>query len=234
MDILETDAHHRRKLAAEARGRTVRLLPFLVSCALYFGLWLPEPSWPSAVTKILPVLSLVLFIWSESNGSWTPYAQGIFWGLLCSCAGDICLVWPDLFLPGAGAFAIAHLCYLWALGLRPVRPVAFMLTAVVWTATLVCLKPCLDSPVLGCAGIYSALLLAAACRSLSRLPSPHWSPWLVACGFLLFAASDAILVFDRFCLPLPRARLVVMVTYYMAQSLIAASVVGEAIHWKDI
>lgn len=86
----------------QARGRTVRLLPFLVSCALYFGLWLPEPSWPSAVTKILPVLSLVLFIWSESNGSWTPYAQGIFWGLLCSCAGDICLVWPDLFLPGIG------------------------------------------------------------------------------------------------------------------------------------
>uniref|UniRef100_A0A8D0GD00 lysoplasmalogenase n=1 Tax=Sphenodon punctatus TaxID=8508 RepID=A0A8D0GD00_SPHPU len=94
MDILETDAQYRRKLAANTWGLLIRLLPFGVSCALYFLFLLPEPDPFSALVKCLPVLSLTFFVVAQSlsKGQWDPYARNIFWGLLCSAVGDACLV----------------------------------------------------------------------------------------------------------------------------------------------
>lgn len=58
----------------------------------------PQPSWPEALLKCLPVLCLVLFLGTvPSSGVCTQLLQG---ALLCSAMGDACLVWPETFLHG--------------------------------------------------------------------------------------------------------------------------------------
>ncbi|WP_374712572.1 lysoplasmalogenase [Symbiobacterium terraclitae] len=67
-------------------------------------------------------------------------------------------------------------------------------------------------------GVISLMVLAAAA---TRSPA-------VFAGALLFYLSDAILAWNRFIRPLPRADLGVMSAYFAAQYLIALSVVGMA------
>lgn len=76
------------------------LSPFFLSCAVYFLLWSPEnqPSWVGALIKCLPILYLVVFLWTVyPSGSYSLLLQG---ALLCSAVGDSCLIWPEAFLHG--------------------------------------------------------------------------------------------------------------------------------------
>uniref|UniRef100_A0A8C8SSJ7 lysoplasmalogenase n=1 Tax=Pelusios castaneus TaxID=367368 RepID=A0A8C8SSJ7_9SAUR len=180
MDILETDTRYRRKIAADAKNRHLKLLPFLASCGLYFALWLPEPSWFSAGVKSLPLLSLAFFLVAQAwgDGAWTSSARQVCWGLLCSSVGDICLVWQHLFLPGMAAFALAQVCYLWALGLHPVRPLLLLLAMLAWAGSYAALWPCLSGLYVPAVGGYGALLVAVFWRALGPPPPPP--PWLLA------------------------------------------------------
>ncbi|XP_044843888.1 lysoplasmalogenase-like [Mauremys mutica] len=231
MDILEKDTCYPPTFAADAKSRLLKLLPFLASCGLYFALWLPEPSWVSTSVKSLPVLSLVWFLTAQAwgDGAWTPAARWICWGLMFSSVGDACLVWPQLFIPGMAAFALAHVCYIWALGLRPARPWLLLLLALGWAGAYATLWPCLGGPYVPAVGGYSALLAAMAWRALAR-PPPHLA---VATGSLLFMASDLVLAWDHFCAPVPHARLMVMGSYYAAQGLIAAWAPRASPRWKE-
>ena len=58
-------------------------------------------------------------------------------------------------------------------------------------------------------------------RGAPATPAP--SGMLALAGALLFMSSDGVLAFDRFARRFPAAYAVVMVTYYAAQTLIAAS-----------
>lgn len=76
------------------------LSPFIVTCSIYFLLWIPEDqtTWVSALVKSLPVLSLVLYLWAlSSGGSYTWLLQG---ALMFSAVGNACLIWPETFLHG--------------------------------------------------------------------------------------------------------------------------------------
>ncbi|CAM5173603.1 unnamed protein product [Eretmochelys imbricata] len=231
MDILETDTRYHRNSAADATSRRLKLLPFLASCGLYFALWLPEPSWVSTGVKSLPLLSLVFFLTAQAwgDGAWTPSARRVRWGLMFSGVGDACLVWPQLFLLGMVAFALAHICYIWALGLRPARPWLLLLLALAWAGAYTMLWPCLGGPYVPAVGGYGALLAAMGWRALSQ--SPHHLA--MATGSLLFMASDLVLARDHFCAPVPWARLIVMGTYYAAQGLIAAGAPRASPRWKE-
>ncbi|XP_037744332.1 lysoplasmalogenase [Chelonia mydas] len=231
MDILETDARYHRNIAADATSRCLKLLPFLASCGLYFALWLPEPSWVSAGVKSLPLLSLIFFLKAQAwgDGAWTPSARRVCWGLVFSSVGDTCLVWQQLFLPGMVAFALAHVCYIWALGLRPARPELLLLLALAWAGAYTMLWPCLRGPYVPAVGGYGALLAAMGWRALAQSP-PNLA---MATGSLLFMASDLVLARDHFCAPVPWARLIVMGTYYAAQGLIAAGAPRASPHWKE-
>uniref|UniRef100_A0A8C4Y9N1 Lysoplasmalogenase TMEM86B n=1 Tax=Gopherus evgoodei TaxID=1825980 RepID=A0A8C4Y9N1_9SAUR len=145
-------------------SRCHKLLPFLASCGLYFALWLPEPSWVSAGVKGLPLLSLVWFLTAQAwgDGAWTPAARRVRWGLMFSSVGDFRLVWPQLFIPGVVAFALAHVCYIWALGLRPNRPWLLLLLVLAWAGAYATLWPCLGGPYVPAVGGYGALLAAMA------------------------------------------------------------------------
>ncbi|XP_054395049.1 lysoplasmalogenase TMEM86B isoform X3 [Pongo abelii] len=79
------------------------LSPFILSCCVYFCLWIPEDqlSWFAALIKCLPVLCLAGFLWIMSpSGGYTRLLQG---ALVCSAVGDACLIWPEAFLPDSAS-----------------------------------------------------------------------------------------------------------------------------------
>ncbi|XP_020859887.1 lysoplasmalogenase TMEM86B [Phascolarctos cinereus] len=194
----------------------LRLGPFSASCTLYFLLWLPsdEPSWTSALVKCLPVLCLALLV--HTTAHWGPYGRFIREGLLCSALGDVFLIWPNRFLFGMTAFAAAHLLYVRALGWLPLRPVLLESVLAAFGLYLGLLQPHLQSSLRVAVFVYAAVLGLMLWRALAR-------GRLAALGGLFFSVSDAVLAWDTFVRPLPAGRLIVMVTYYAAQALLALS-----------
>uniref|UniRef100_A0A087XNB4 lysoplasmalogenase n=2 Tax=Poecilia formosa TaxID=48698 RepID=A0A087XNB4_POEFO len=110
MDILETDAYDKRRRRNMSCALLLSLLPFFLSSALYFYLWTPDlvPSVVSAGVKAAPTLLLATVVLSWNGGQ---SVLGVAGGLIFSAVGDCCLVWPELFIHGMGAFAVAHLLY---------------------------------------------------------------------------------------------------------------------------
>ncbi|XP_017657025.1 lysoplasmalogenase isoform X2 [Nannospalax galili] len=192
------------------------LVPPILSCFLYFLLWIPkdQPSWLSALVKCLPLLCLVVFLWAVASGrSYTQLLQG---ALLCSAVGDACLIWPETFLHGMAAFSAAHLLYIRAFGLSPLQPGLLLFTIpaslMYYSLLLQHLEPDMVLPVVA----YGLILNAMLWRALAWGRSAGW-------GALLFMISDGVLAWDIFVQPLPFAHLLVMTTYYAAQLLIALS-----------
>ncbi|XP_057567104.1 lysoplasmalogenase [Hippopotamus amphibius kiboko] len=192
------------------------LIPFFLTCAIYFLFWSPEnqPSWVGALIKCLPILHLAVFLRTvHPGGSYSLLLQG---ALLCSAVGDCCLVWPEAFLYGMAAFAMAHLLYIWAFGLTPLKPgllLPVLLVSIPYHGFLLWhLPPDMVLPLTA----YSLVLAAMLWRGLARGGSAGW-------GALLFTLSDAVLAWNTFAYPLPHAHLVIMTTYYAAQVLIGLS-----------
>lgn len=123
---------------------------------------------------------------------------------------------PPLSPPGMAAFAVAHLLYLWAFGLTPLKPgllLPILLASIPYYGLLLWhLPPDMVLPLTA----YSLVLAVMLWRGLARGGSTCW-------GALLFTLSDAVLAWNLFVHPLPHAHLVVMATYYAAQVLIALS-----------
>ncbi|EHH59904.1 lysoplasmalogenase TMEM86B isoform X1 [Macaca fascicularis] len=192
------------------------LSPFILSCCVYFCLWIPEdqPSWVAALVKCLPILGLAGFLWVVCPGG--GYSRLLQGALLCSAVGDACLIWPGAFLPGMAAFATTHLLYVWAFGFSPLQPGLLLLIILAsgpyLSLVLQHLEPDMGLPV----AAYGLILMAMLWRGLARGGSAGW-------GALLFTLSDGVLAWDTFVQPLPHARLVVMTTYYAAQLLITLS-----------
>jgi len=148
--------------------------------------------------------------------------------------GDILLLLPGPgFLAGLVAFLLGHVCTI--AGLTPSLPPA---TALAFVGAALALGVTLYRPIsrglrirdqrhlLGPVGAYTAvigLMFAAAWATLLR---PDWSPvrrLLAIGGASLFAASDAMLAWERFVSSSRSGPLRVMVTYHLAQMALAAS-----------
>lgn len=111
---------------------------------------------------------------------------------------------------------MAHLLYLWAFGLTPLRPGLLLpvaLVSVLYYGLLLLHLPASMVPALAA---YSLVLASMLWRGLARGGTVCW-------GALLFTLSDSVLAWDTFVQPLPHARQVVMTTYYAAQLLITLS-----------
>ncbi|XP_008063277.1 lysoplasmalogenase [Carlito syrichta] len=196
------------------------LSPFLLACCTYFLLWIPEdqPSWVSALVKCLPVLCLAGFL--EAVPSGRGYVRLLQGALVCSAVGDACLIWPEAFLHGMAAFATAHLFYLWAFGLAPLKPGLLLLVLLASTPYLGFLLLQLPPDMIPPVTAYGLVLTAVLWRGLARGGSTAW-------GTVLFVLSDGVLAWDAFAQSLPHARLVIMATYYAAQLLLALSALGH-------
>ncbi|GAB3787808.1 lysoplasmalogenase [Nocardioides ungokensis] len=182
-------------------------------------------TWAKPATLVaLIVAATVLGAPDSTPGRWLLLALGF--GLL----GDIALLGDSLtrFRAGVAAFLVGHLAYLacfatlglprpaWSWAVLLVLLGSFVATREVLPATHRLDGAALSVPVAVYTAAIGAMLVCA------------WftGEWLVALGATVFVASDATLSVDRFVRPIPRAHLVVMVTYHLGQALIVAGVLA--------
>jgi uncharacterized membrane protein YhhN len=148
-------------------------------------------------------------------------------GLVLSLAGDVLLMLPgDHFVPGLGAFLLAHVAYVVGLavaGLDPLGVLAGLLVVgaafgLVGTRLLGGLRATrseLAGPVTAYMAVISAMVVCAF----------GTGDGVAIAGAVLFYASDALIGWGRFVRPVDWGRLAVMVTYHLGQLLLVLSLV---------
>jgi len=211
-----------------------RLLPWLavLSGALAIGAFIG--AWPPAwafLFKPLTTLLVIGFAWPRGR---TQPRQRRFVriGLALSLLGDIALLWPaEGFLPGLVAFLLAHLAYIAAFCV-PARLAARPLVFVVYAAAAALILSQLWAGVPG--ALRAPVLAYVLCLATMAAQAGVW--WRVAVGRadailarhaaiggLLFMVSDSLLAINKFAVPLPFSPLWILLTYWVAQGFIAAS-----------
>jgi alkenylglycerophosphocholine hydrolase len=179
-----------------------------------------------------------LIAWFTSAGGWQG---GLIWfgvGLMLGMVGDVVLELPArYFLIGLAAFLFGHLSYIagyLAVGIA-LRPESLLIILVLagsagWNFIRLLRamrrKPentALLAPVLA----YGVVItLMAICAGLTLI-NPSWPFWAAVCcavGGTLFLVSDTVLGYQQFVKPLRHSGLIIMVTYHLAQFLIAGGV----------
>ena len=187
---------------------------------------------PAGVLKPLPVLVLALAVITRGDPSTGIYAASVAAGLVCSAFGDVSLVFPGGFIAGLSAFLVAHLCYIRAFAAEArMGPLAAAAAVVLiaFAASMFCyLRPHLARRLVAPVAVYVTILCTMAWCAVARaLASPELAGAAAAAvGSTFFLASDSVLAIDRFAHRFAAAHGIVMVTYYLAQLLIAASVLA--------
>lgn len=157
------------------------------------------------------------------------YRRWVAVGLLLSTLGDVFLMLPgDYFVPGLVSFLAAHCAYLWALRMRAkwaARALPYAIYVAVIAAVLWLLWPgvpaALRLPVL----IYVVALgaMAAQASVVWRVHRDRACA-LAALGGTLFVFSDSMIAINRFVVPFEYSKAVILLSYWVAQWLIASSV----------
>jgi len=182
---------------------------------------------PTGVLKPLPVALGLLWATLCGPAVSEPYRWLVVAGLACSMAGDVFLLSKERFVPGLASFLVAHLFYTAAFApdgglvwwpLLVLGGVALLLLRVLWPHL-----GAFRGPVLGYVAVIATMAWQAVVRG-GATGTPQPSGLLAAVGSVIFMSSDATLAYDRFARRFAGAHAVVMVTYYTAQLLIAASV----------
>jgi uncharacterized membrane protein YhhN len=181
--------------------------------------WLAGPG--RAIVKAIPVLMLAA--WVAINRPAAP-AWLVTVGLAASAAGDILLdLGASTFLPGVGAFALAHVLYTAAFTLMDgrLRPLA-ALPFVAWGALVVWrVMPGLGpeaAPVI----LYVAIITAMMWRSAAQAAGvSSRGAWFGVVGAVLFGASDTLIALGRWGRLVADGRLV-MLLYWAGQAGIAS------------
>ncbi|MFH6565741.1 MULTISPECIES: lysoplasmalogenase [Pseudomonas] len=181
------------------------------------------------LSKPVPVLALLGWL---QDARPSPYRRWISLGLLFSLLGDILLAWPqDLFVWGLGAFLFAHLAYLKAYLVDCRRPallaLALALLAGVSLFSVMAAKGLGD--LLIPVAVYALAISAMLWRALARLGTriSKGSAWLAAAGALAFVVSDSLIGIDRFVLPFGAAPYLIILSYWLGQWGITASVFSQ-------
>lgn len=184
--------------------------------------------WPLlALAKPLTTILIIGCAWQR--GGPARRRAAILAGLLLSLAGDVALLWPkEGFLIGLVAFLLAHLAYLVAFTASTrlaARPLAFAAYAAVAGLILWRLWPgvpaALQLPVVVYVAALASMAAQAACWALAE--PGDVAARSAALGGALFVASDASLALNKFSMPFELAPLVILLSYWSAQALIALS-----------
>ncbi|XP_015424064.1 PREDICTED: lysoplasmalogenase-like protein TMEM86A, partial [Myotis davidii] len=219
----------------QVKSEGPKLVPFFKATCVYFVLWLPSssPSWVSALIKCLPVFCLWLFLLAHGLGFLLahPSATRIFVGLIFSTLGDAFLIWQDqgYFVHGLLMFAVTHMLYASAFGMRPLALRTGLVMAVLSVLFYAFLYPGLSGPFTYLVGAYVALISFMGWRAIAGLrlvgAAWRWTELAAGSGAVLFIISDVTIAVNKFCFPVPYSRAIIMSTYYAAQMLIALSAV---------
>lgn len=177
--------------------------------------------------KPIPVLVLAALVLPREG----RYCRLVVAGLALSAVGDVFLeLGPQRFLPGVGAFFLAHLAYIAAFlsAEKRLRPLAALPALLLGILVFPRLLPGLEKqnlfvPVL----VYTVALCVMVWRSLARLAPGAAAPlYAGALGAFAFALSDSLLALDRFApegAPIPGVRYAILGLYWLGQLGIALS-----------
>lgn len=172
--------------------------------------------------KAVPVLALAAWVSLRSR---QPLGRLTAAGLVLAAVGDV-LLDAGLFLPGLGAFLLAHVLYTLAFLSAESRPaLARALPFAAWgLGTFALLRPGLGSLTLP-VGAYVVVITVMMWRAAARVGSPQAgrAAWLGLAGALAFGASDTLIAVTRFLQPIEGVRLPIMLLYWLGQWGIAAS-----------
>ncbi|MGP1628492.1 MAG: lysoplasmalogenase [Giesbergeria sp.] len=183
---------------------------------------------------LIAIVFVVISAYQSSARGRFDYKSWLLLGsaLLCSLAGDIALMLPDLFIPGLVSFLLAHLAYI-ALMRHGVRwfaqrsalaatlSVAAAMYVWLWQAGL---PPQLRAPV----AVYVLVIALMAAQAVGRAAELQTeAARTVALGACIFMVSDSVLAVNRFVQPVPMASLWVLATYYAAQFCIVHGMVQQ-------
>ncbi len=196
----------------------------LLAIAMWFVAFLVEADWVRLVTKPLPVLALIPFAVAGSVAG-RPLAVG----LACGAMGDV-LLELGLFVPGLVAFLLGHIAYVSALA-RDTRRwrLSFLPVFLLYSGTLLALLWSRLGPMRAPVAVYAlsltALLWRAAvrCEAVAADPARATKGALGLVGAVSFAFSDSLIAVTRFHGPFVGARPLILVTYWVAQALLVAS-----------
>ncbi|KAM9495944.1 lysoplasmalogenase TMEM86A-like [Clarias gariepinus] len=222
-------------LVTVVKNEGIKLVPFFIATCVYFVLWLPtsNESWFSALVKCLPIICLWAFLLFHGITFLRAHssARKILAGLIFSALGDAFLIKNgDVnFNEGLLMFAIAHILYSFAFGMKPLNLRAGLVIGIISGLCYSFLYPCLSGISTLLVAIYIALIGTMAWRATAGvlLTNDLWT-WtkLSAClGAVLFMVSDLTLAMNNFCFSVPYSHAIIMATYYAAQMLIALSAV---------
>lgn len=203
------------------------LLLAVTGAAVFLYAQLVRSSALGLLSKGIPVIALLLWLRQAPPDT---YRRWISAGLLCSLAGDLLLQWPnDLFVFGLGAFLLAHLAYLRAYlsDCRQPAWLALILAALTGAGVFTLLTRADLGALLLPVACYALAISAMLWRALARLGEARLtsrSARLAALGAALFVLSDSLIGINRFVAPFAAAPLAIMLSYWLGQWLIAASV----------
>jgi uncharacterized membrane protein YhhN len=224
---MTTTAGDARKDIQAARTPAVWLCLIGADAALAIaGAYLPLP-WLHYLAKPSTTLLIVAMVWRVSFSE-SGYRNGILIGLLLSTAGDVFLMLPgDYFVFGLASFLLAHLAYLFAFTRRaPLFAIAWPILAYALLAALAvsALWSFVPRGLLVPVVVYAAVLatMAAQAATVWRRRRDRATA-LAAVGGLCVLASDSLLSIESFVTPFAAAPLLVLTTYWIAQSLIGLS-----------
>jgi alkenylglycerophosphocholine hydrolase len=178
---------------------------------------------------------VALIAWFSVLGGWQDRLAWFGLGLACGLTGDIALQLPPrFFLLGLGTFLVGHLCYVLgflSLGLsfQPasgvIGAVLIGTNAMVFNRLLRAMSLCPENRTMRAPVIAYGLVitLMSLCAGMTVL-NPAWPTLAAICcwvGAELFLASDTLIAYRQFTSPRKNSDLTVMVTYHLAQFLIA-------------
>ncbi len=179
------------------------------------------------IFKPLATTSIILIAFLSVKGNFSKYNIAILVGLLFSLGGDVFLMLPsDQFIAGLVSFLTAHLFYIFAFSTgREIKlsltGLPFLLYSILFYLMLYPYLEEMKLPVLA----YVAVILIMGWQAFERWNhSKNTFTLLAFSGAFLFIFSDSVLALNKFREPFEIARALNLSTYFIAQWMIALSV----------
>jgi len=201
------------------------LYVFLIFAIIYLATIPFQPYPGHFAIKAIPIISLAVLALTSVAGL---RGKLLFAALLLSAAGDVTLSLESgkYFVIGLAFFLIAHIVYLVTFSrdfhMQNSRiPIAATLVVYATTMAFI-MRPSLGDMALP---VYCYLIVITTMGIIAAFRVSKGK--LVLYGALCFIASDSMIALNKFVIPVPASDYLVMITYYLAQSLIVYGYLKE-------
>lgn len=197
----------------------------LITGLLYIFFIPAKPVLVSILFKIIPMLLIIYYVFLNKRTGSGKYPIILIIGLFFCMLGDGLLIW---FVIGLTAFLIGHLFYIGGFLTRwnfswlrfstiiPIAIYAFFMGERLVQSLEMIGNTDLMIPVIFYVGVISFMFWSAIMTENK----------FAIMGSTLFIISDSVLAWNKFIMEIPFSSEMIMVTYYLAQFLIASSILA--------